>query len=58
MRNRYKLLKVDATRSPRVDHIMKTLAPQAAKTANRELVLIQSFMLDSLAPVSAMLKNS
>ena len=58
MRSRCKLPKVDATRTPRVDHVMRTLAPQAAKTANRELARIQSFMLDSLALVSAMVENS
>lgn len=57
-RSRFKLPKVDATRTPRVDHVMRTLAPQAAKTADRELARIQSFVLDSLAPVSAMLENS
>ena len=53
----YKLPKVDTTRTPRLDHIMKTLAPQAAKSADKELARIQSFMLDSLAPVSAILEN-
>ena len=57
-RSRYKLPKVDATRTPRLDHVMKTLAPQAAKTADKELARIQSFMLDSLAPISAMLENA
>ena len=58
MQSCYKFPKVDATRTPRDDHIMKTLAPQAVKIADRELAHIQSFMLDSLAPVSAMLENS
>ena len=31
--SRYKFPKVDATRTPRVDHVMKTLGPQAANTA-------------------------
>ena len=47
--SRYKLPKVDATRTPRVDHVMKTLASQAAG---------QTFMLDSLAPISALLENA
>ena len=40
--SRYKLLKVDATRTPRVDHVMMTLAPQAAKTADKELARLQT----------------
>ena len=57
-RSCYKLPKMDTTRTPRVDHVMKTLAPQTAKTADKELVRIQSFMLDSLTPVSALLENA
>ena len=57
-RSHYKLPKVDATRTPRLDHVMKTLAPQAAKTADKELACIQSFMLDSLTPVLVILENA
>ena len=58
MWSRYKLPKVDATRIPRLDHVMRTLAPQTAKIADRELAPIQSFVLDSLPPVSALLENA
>lgn len=47
--SRYKLPKVEATRTPRLDHVLKTLAPQAARTTDRELARIQSFVL---APIS------
>ena len=57
-RSRYKLPKVDAIRTPRVDHVMKTLAPQTANIADRELARIQSFVLDSLARVSTLLENA
>ena len=57
-RGRYKLPKVPATRTPKVDHIMRTLAPQPARAADRELTRIQTFVLDSLAPVTAILENA
>ena len=56
--SRYKLPKVDTTRTLRVDHVMKTLASQAAKSADKELARIQMFMLDSLAHISALLENA
>ena len=56
-RSRYKLPKVEATRTPRLDHFMHTLAPQTAKVVDRELSRIQTFVLDSLAPLTAILDN-
>jgi hypothetical protein len=56
MRSCYKLLKVDATRTPKVDHVIKSLATQTAKTADRELARVQSFVLDALAPLTTILE--
>lgn len=55
---RYKLPKVLATRTPKVDHVMRTLATQPAKSVDRELAHIQTYVLDSLAPITALLENS
>ena len=57
-RSRYKLPRVEATRTPRLDHFMHTLAPQTAKVVDRELSRIQTFVLDSLAPLTALLDNN
>ena len=56
-RGRFKLPKVEATRTPKMDHVMRSLAPQAARSADKELARIQTFVLDSLAPVTAILEN-
>jgi flagellum-specific peptidoglycan hydrolase FlgJ len=56
-RSRFKLPKVDATRTPRVDHVMRALITQQAKSADKELARIQTFVLDSLAPISALLEG-
>ena len=47
---RYKLLKVEATRMPHLDHFMHSLAPQTANV-DRELSRIQTFVLDSLTAI-------
>ena len=57
-RSKYKLPKVEATRTPRLDHFMYTLAPQTAKAADREWSRIQTFVLDSLAPLTTILDNT
>ena len=56
--SKYKLLKVEAMRTPCLDHFMHTLAPQTAKVADREWSRIQTFVLDSLAPLTAILGNT
>ena len=56
-RGHYKLPKVDATRTPRVDNVMQALAQTPAKSADKELARLQTFVLDSLAPVSSILEN-
>ena len=57
-RSRYKLPKGEAMRTPRLDHFIHTLAPQTAKAADRELSRIQTFVLDPLAPLTALLDNT
>ena len=56
-RSRFKLPKVAATRTPRVDHVMKALIPQSAKNADKELAQIQAVVLDPVAPVASLLEN-
>ena len=53
-RGKYKLPHVEATRTPKVDHVMRALATPAAKSSDREFSKIQTFMLDSLAPLSCL----
>ena len=55
-RGRYPLPNVAATKSPNLDPFMKTEVSSSVKADNKELVKIQSFALDSLAPLTALLK--
>ena len=57
VRSTYKLPKVEATRTPKVDPIIKSLASQQAKTADRDFARIQTLMLDSMAPLSSLLEQ-
>ena len=57
-RSRYKLPKIEAMRTPRLDHFMHTLAQQTAKVTDREQSRIQTFVLDPLAPLTAILDNT
>ena len=56
--SRYKLPRVEATRTPHLDHFMHTLAPQTATVVGRELSRIQMFVLDFLAPLTTILDNN
>ena len=56
-RGRYKIPKVEATKTPRLDPVIKTLAPQGAKNTDKDLAKLQTFVLDSLAPLTAILEN-
>ena len=56
-RNRYNLPKVDATRTPKLDPVIKTLAPQQAQSADKELASIKTFLLDAMALISAILES-
>ena len=40
-----------------MDQVIKSLASQSAKSADRELARIQTFVLDSIAPVSSLLEQ-
>ena len=40
----------------RVDQIIRSLAPQSATTSDRELARLQTFILDSMAPLSALME--
>ena len=57
-RVRYKLPRVPPTRTPKVDHVMRALAPPAATSTDRDLARIQTFVLDSLAPVTSLLERA
>ena len=57
-RSGYKLPRVEATRTPKVNHVMKALASPAAKSTDRELSRIQTFVLDSLAPLTTILEDA
>uniref|UniRef100_A0A1X7TW09 Uncharacterized protein n=1 Tax=Amphimedon queenslandica TaxID=400682 RepID=A0A1X7TW09_AMPQE len=50
--------KVDAARSPRLDSVMKTVAPQSAQSVDKELARLQTFILDALAPLTAILEGT
>ena len=50
--SRYPLPKVAATKMPQLDTLMRAEASSGAKTYNKELVKIQSFVLDALAPLT------
>ena len=54
VRSNFKLPKVPATRTPRLDHFIRAEAPQATKSLDRDLARIQSFVLDALAPLTAL----
>ena len=53
-RSVYKFPRVEALK---VDQVMKSLASQSAKMADRELLRIQTYVLDSIAPVSSLLEQ-
>ena len=42
---------------PRMDDCIKSPDPQTAKAVDKELARIQTFVLDALAPLTAMLEN-
>ena len=58
VRNRYSLPIVTATKSPNLDAFMRTEISSSTKTSDKELAKIQKFVLDSLAPLTALLENA
>ena len=56
-RSAFRFPKVAATRTPKVDEVIKSLVPQSIKTANKELARLQTFILDSMAPLAALMEQ-
>ena len=56
-RGRYPLPKVATTKSPNLDPFMRSEVSSNTKADDRELAKIQSFVLDSLAPLTALLEQ-
>ena len=57
-RGKYKLPHAEATRIPKVNHVMRALSTPAAKSSDRKFSKIQTFMLDSLAPLSCLIDHA
>ncbi len=55
-RSAFHLPKVPATRTPRLDQFLKTEIPQPTKSLDKDLSKIQTFVLDALAPLTAMVE--
>ena len=55
VRSHFYLPKVPA---PRLDHFIKPETPQATKNLDKELAKIQTFVLDALAPLTAMVEHA
>ena len=56
-RGRYPLPKVATTKLPNLDPFMRTEVSSSAKADDKELAKVQSFVLDSLAPLTALLEQ-
>ena len=56
-RSRYLLPKVPATRTPQLDSFMKPEVSSATKNVDRELVKVQTLILDALAPLTSILEG-
>ena len=56
IRNKYPLPKVPSTRTPQLDSYMRAELSGTTKMADRELARLQTFMLDAMAPLSAILE--
>ena len=57
-RSRFKFPKVDATRSPKLDAVLKSVTSQSAQSADNELARLETFILDALAPLTAILEGA
>lgn len=55
IRNAYGLPKVASTKTPQLEPFLKEEVPANAKTADRELARIHSYLLDSIAPLTAVI---
>lgn len=56
-RSAFRFPKVAATRTPKVDQVIKSLVPQSIKTTDKELSRLQTFVLDSMAPLAALMEQ-
>ena len=56
-RSRFPLPKVAATKTPQLDPLMKAEASAGAKSRDKGLAKIQSFVLDALAPLTFMINK-
>lgn len=57
IRNSYSLPQVAASRAPQLDNYLKLEIPPAAKVTDKELVSIQTHVLDTLAPLSTIMES-
>ena len=55
-RNNYTLPKVPATKTPTLDGYLKSELSQATMAADKELATIQTFALDALSPLTAIIE--
>ena len=54
--NKFPQPKIPATRTPKLDEYMKQLTPAAARTTDKELAKIQTFVSDAVAPLTALME--
>ena len=52
------LPKIPATRTPRLDHFLRTEVTPQARTLDKDLLKIQTFVFDVLAPLMALLETN
>ena len=57
-RGRFPLPRVPATRTPQLDPFIKTEMSAAAKQSDRELARIQTFILDAITPLAAIIDGA
>ena len=55
-RNNYALPKVPVTKTPSLDGYLKSELSRATKAANKELATIQTYVLDALSPLTAIVE--
>lgn len=53
---KYPQPKVAATKTPHLDDYLKTTLPNSAKSEDKELAKVQTFALDAMAPLTALLE--
>ena len=56
-RQRYKLPKLPATRTPCLDLFLKTEVPQVAKSLDSDLARVQNWYMDALAPLTTLAES-